>query len=74
MSTYEGSKMQEADEQCKKFTSDEAVKLAVDTVKSMGIADAHRKELERAFDRGYQAAIDVMSDKLRKMILKSGDL
>ncbi len=74
MSNIIGSKMQEADEQRKKYTSDEAVKLAVDTVKSMGIADAHLKELERAYERGYQAAIDVMSDKLRKMILKSGDL
>lgn len=74
MSAYEGSKMQEADEQRKKYTADEAVKMAVDTVKSMGIADAHAKDLARAYERGYQDAIDVMSNKLRKMILKSGDL
>lgn len=67
MSAYEGSKQQEADENRKKYTGAEAVKMAVDAVKSMGIADAHAEELDKAFKRGYWKAIEDMEAKLKKL-------
>jgi len=67
MSAYEGSKMQENDENSKKYSSKELIDIAVSTVKSMGITEAHQQELQRAYDRGYQAAINRMKDVLGKM-------
>lgn len=40
---------------------------AVQAVKSMGIAEAHRGELKREFARGYHQALDDMRAKLDKM-------
>lgn len=49
------------------YTPDEAVAMAVEAVKSLNIAEAHRRELDRAFKRGYQQAVDDMYGKLGKL-------
>lgn len=49
----------------KTLTVDEAVQA----VRSMGIADAHKAELKREYQRGYHQAIEDMRAKLDKMFL-----
>lgn len=67
MSAYEGSKMQEEDEKRKKYTSNEAIDMAVKAVKSMGIADLHNEQLQIAFKNGYDKAIADMQAQLFKL-------
>lgn len=67
MSAYEGSKQQEEDEKRLKFTEGQAINLAVSAVKSMGIPDLHKKEIEQAYQDGYNQALQDVNDGISKL-------
>jgi hypothetical protein len=51
----------------KKYTSEEAIEMAVRAVKGMGLADYYERLISAAERRGYQRAVDEMTIKLNKM-------
>jgi len=53
----------------KKYTSDEAIEMATNAVRSMGLSEFYEKQIAAAEKRGYQKAIEDMQAKLNKMFL-----
>lgn len=67
MSAYEGSVKQEEHEKRLKYTESQAINLAVNTVKGMGISDMHKKQVNQAYNDGYNQALIDMESKISKM-------